>query len=852
MPHIGHPRRAPRLLGTSLALVLLGSLIPVASVSAITGVTLGQANATISADTASVAPGTNTFTGISGPSFTETVAGTIDPGAGGNIVLTLTGSYVFDQTVGSVLATMSAPTGTCGVTATTPVLTTTTITTTLGGTATADPNRCALTFSGIKVKPTTGTVPNVGTITLGYAAPVVITGEPNGSTVGTLTMVPGAPSSVTFLIQPGDSTGGVPFTQPKIEVKDRFTNPIPGATVTLAIKSGTGSPAGVLSCTSIPLTDASGDTTTVGCRINVASATRYRLTATSGAISTDSSNTFPAPGGFLISVGPADHLAFSSYPAAVNQTTLAPQPTVQVVDAGGNLVTSAVNPITLSLNKNDALFSCAAPTNKTKPASGGIANFTGCTETVIDTGYSLTASTTGLVTNVVTGGFFDITSGTAAKLAICWGATLPCVTTPPTTFTGGTPWVTQPVVRLQDTNGNTVATDSSTVVSLGILSGTPTSGGPGTLTCSSTSGPVTNGVFALANCSIDKAGIGYRLNATSSGLTSGQSNPFNVAVGPATRLAFLVQPPLQATALAPFPTNIQVAIVDAGGNTVTAGITATLGLAITSNPSAGTLSCSGGNTATTTNGVATFTSCSINNQGSGYMLTASAVAVAPVTTLFPANSIVFTVLAPAAAITLTAPAVITWGQDMTLNVHFGLNGGNKQFTIQVSKDAQTWSNIAGATLTTNASGDASFVYGPSDNRYYRVSFAGAPDLSAGMSNVVRTVVRQINLLRPVHSGFQTIRRGTQITFTSTVRPNRPELPQPVVNFVVYQLSGGSWVKVLDRMVNVDRNPASADYGRAVLLITFNTPAKFYVRSQAVPTVLNANSGWSVLVRYNVT
>ena len=101
-------------------------------------------------------------------------------------------------------------------------------------------------------------------------------------------------------------------------------------------------------------------------------------------------------------------------------------------------------------------------------------------------------------------------------------------------------------------------TDNSTVVALGILAGTPTSGGPGTLTCTANSGAVTNGVFTLTGCKIDKAGVGYKLNAAATGLIAGQSNAFNVFVGPPVKLAFTVQPPASATAQAPFPGNIQV------------------------------------------------------------------------------------------------------------------------------------------------------------------------------------------------------------------------------------------------------------------------------------------------------
>jgi hypothetical protein len=156
-----------------------------------------------------------------------------------------------------------------------------------------------------------------------------------------------------------------------------------------------------------------------------------------------------------------------------------------------------------------------------------------------------------------------------------------------------------------------------------------------------------------------------------------------------------------------------------------------------------------------------------------------------------------------------------------------------------------WSPIA--TLTTNGGGDAAFGYRPSDNRYYRAMFPGAPDLAAATSQTARVVVRQINLLRPTNGGHVVaVAHGTTITFTSTVRPNRPELPQAQVNFVVYRLVGSQWVLVLNQITGVNSG------GVATLHYTFSVNGQFYVRSQAVPTTFNANSGWSPVERYSVT
>ena len=140
-----------------------------------------------------------------------------------------------------------------------------------------------------------------------------------------------------------------------------------------------------------------------------------------------------------------------------------------------------------------------------------------------------------------------------------------------------------------------------------------------------------------------------------------------------------------------------------------------------------------------------------------------------------------------------SPGVIRWGETAAPPcVHIGApNGAGKTFQLQASHDQTAWFAIA--TLTTNATGDATFPYRPSDNRYYRVSFAGTADLAAAVSATVRIVVRQLNLLRPTNLGaVRVVAAGTAITFTSTVRPARPELPQAHVNFVVYRLVSGQW------------------------------------------------------------
>ena len=200
------------------------------------------------------------------------------------------------------------------------------------------------------------------------------------------------------------------------------------------------------------------------------------------------------------------------------------------------------------------------------------------------------------------------------------------------------------------------------------------------------------------------------------------------------------------------------------------------------------------------------------------------------------------------ALVLVTPSagVIPWGATVALTVQVGPTGGSRTVNLQASRDHSTWSTIA--ALTTNAAGLASLPYTPASNLWYRAVFAGAANLGAATSPVVRVVVRQLNLLRPLPaSPARTIVHGTTITFTSTIRPNRPELPQGVAHFVVYQFGPFGWTKVLDRLVPVNRANGVASFA-----ITFNSLGRFYVRSEAAPTPYNANSGWSSVVRYDVT
>src|SRR5205807_1958121 len=114
---------------------------------------------------------------------------------------------------------------------------------------------------------------------------------------------------------------------------------------------------------------------------------------------------------------------------------------------------------------------------------------------------------------------------------------------------------------------------TGSTASITVALGTNPSGGTlaGSVTVAATAG-----VASLSNLSLDKAGTGYTLAASSTGLTSVTSNAFNVSSGAASALVFSSQPG-NAAAGASVP-GIQVTVQDTFGNTVTSS-TATIALA---------------------------------------------------------------------------------------------------------------------------------------------------------------------------------------------------------------------------------------------------------------------------------
>jgi Pro-kumamolisin, activation domain/Bacterial Ig-like domain (group 3) len=320
------------------------------------------------------------------------------------------------------------------------------------------------------------------------------------------------------------------------------------------------------------------------------------------------------------SVGAASKLVFvtppSNTPVGVSIT---PPVQVAVEDASGNVVAGAANPVTIAIGTNPGGGTLGGTVTGT-PVKG-IVTFSNLTISVAGTGYTLTANATGL-TSAPPSAPFNVTAS-PAKLVF---------TTQPSNTNAGASIIPAVAVTIEDATGS-VVTGATNPVTIAI----GTNPSAGTLGGTLTAIPV-NGIASFPGLTISAAGKGYTLTASASGLTGAISAAFNVTAVPS-QLAFVTQPSNTVTAKSITP-NVQVAIEDANGSVV-AGATTTVTIAISTNPSSGTLA--GTATATTFNGVATFSNLTISAVGTGYTLTASA------TGLTAATSTAFNVTASTAA-----------------------------------------------------------------------------------------------------------------------------------------------------------------------------------------------------------
>src|SRR5207249_3454851 len=192
--------------------------------------------------------------------------------------------------------------------------------------------------------------------------------------------------------------------------------------------------------------------------------------------------------------------------------------TVNSVDANWNLVSSTH---TVGITSSDS--------SATLPANGALAAGTRTVSVTLRTTGSQTVTASDITDGSKTANTspaITVNAGAASKLTI--------QTQPSPTATAGQVFAQQPVIRVEDSSGNLIATDNGRVITVARSAGTGTLQGTVTAT-------TVNGIATFANLSHNVATT-ITLNFTASGLTSATSGNNIVGPGTATQLVFATQP----------------------------------------------------------------------------------------------------------------------------------------------------------------------------------------------------------------------------------------------------------------------------------------------------------------------
>ncbi|MCX5761832.1 MAG: Ig-like domain-containing protein [Gemmatimonadetes bacterium] len=330
------------------------------------------------------------------------------------------------------------------------------------------------------------------------------------------------------------TAGSAVSTTPVAKVADQYGNAVPDVTVTFAVTGGSGS-IGSLTAT----TDANGLASVGSWTLGTAAGTNT-ITATVDGLS-GSPVTFTATG----TAGAATQIAINAGDgqSVIAGAAVSTAPSVIVKDANGNPKSGASVTFAVA-SGGGSITGVTATTN-----ASGIATVGSWTLGVTAGANTLTA-TSGVLSGSPVTISATATTGAAAKLAF---------TTQPLTGTGGVVWGTQPVVTVQDAQGNTVTSSASIRLWMD-PSGTLVSPG-----CTTNPLNAVNGVATFSGCVVARAGS-YGFRATATALPMQISNDLVViSVGPLHH--FTITYPDTAYTTTAFTSKIVAK--DAGENTVT-------------------------------------------------------------------------------------------------------------------------------------------------------------------------------------------------------------------------------------------------------------------------------------------
>ncbi|QSQ25269.1 hypothetical protein JY651_10210 [Pyxidicoccus parkwayensis] len=436
-------------------------------------------------------------------------------------------------------------------------------------------------------------------------------------------VTPGAATSLAFYTNPPNVvTAGAAITPSvKVGVRDSFGNTVTGSTASITL-SLSANPGGSTLGGTLTANAVDGVATFPDLTLDKA-ANNYRFAAASTGLTSNTSSLF------IVQAGAASKLAFTTQPANVTAgATFSTSVKVTVQDAFGNVVTTPSINVGIVIGNNPGGATLGG--TSTVATASGVATFSNLTLSRTGTGYTLVASSGTLPAVASTA--FDVSAGAASQLVF---------TVAPTNTTAGASFTPDVQVGVRDASGNPVTSSTASItLALGNNPGGGTLAGTTTVTA-------VGGVATFPGVSLARAGTGYTLTASSTGLAAATSVTFDVAPGAGTQLAFTVQPS-RAFANQPITPAVRVSVLDAFGN-VSTGASNTVTVALGNNPGSATLGGTLGVSAVS--GVASFADLVLNAMGTGYTLTASS------GTLTAATSVAFDVVSAGGRFVYVDPAV---------------------------------------------------------------------------------------------------------------------------------------------------------------------------------------------------
>jgi hypothetical protein len=433
-----------------------------------------------------------------------------------------------------------------------------------------------------------------------------------GATSGSFNIVAGSATQLTITVQPTQTTAGASITPAvKVTALDGIGNVATSFTGNVTVAIGVNPAGGTLSGTKT-IAAVAGVATFSTLSIDMAGV-GYTLAASASGVTGTTSNPFTIKAGTLTQLG------FTVPPSAATAgATITPAVKVAGQDAFGNLVTTFTGSVQVVITPGSGTGGAILSGTTTASAVAGVATFSTLSIDKSGADYKLTASS-GLLTSA-TSPIFAINAGTPKVVTI---------DQQPTTTVAGTAITPAVTVTARDLLGNPVKTFTGNVtiaIAVNPAAGTLS----GTKTVAAVAGTATFG-----NLSINVAATGYRLGATSSGLTPDTSSAFSITAAAATKLAFSVQP-VNTLAGANITPAVQVSAVDNFGNVVTT-FAGSVTVAIASGTGTAGAVLSGTLTQPLSSGTASFSDLNINLTGTGYKLVATGGLTSATSTAFAIN-----------------------------------------------------------------------------------------------------------------------------------------------------------------------------------------------------------------------